>query len=267
MGQNEIKGGDAGQVFDYGQVDGKMAEFLRKKESNMRVIISNAYTDLGRELYEAQQELSGSRYDGVFEQWYTYLRWKKRTVYNLIDRYSEVQKLHDGDIRDRFEELPVTLSYVISGKSSESTPAKAQAKSEVLSGDIDTLKKYRERIAELEREKDASDRRAEQAEVEVELLKDTIDSMELGGIEDDGEFTINSQTEFTGMALAFSSDVRALIRKFSYLRDYKVAVSKLDEQSSQEYLTAVEALKEFLNEVGRVVIMTDNANIIDMGVI
>ena len=53
-----------------------------------------------------------------------------------------------------FEELPVTLTYAISAKSSENTPAKkqAQAKSEVLAGEIDTLKAYKERISQLEEE-------------------------------------------------------------------------------------------------------------------
>ena len=95
--------------FKYEQLDGETADFLRQKESNMREIVGKAYTELGKELYEAQQELAGSRYDGVFEQWYTYLGWKKRTVYNLIDRFTEVQLLHDQ--KTTFEELPVTLSY------------------------------------------------------------------------------------------------------------------------------------------------------------
>lgn len=158
---NEIKGGGQSQVFDYKQVDEQMAEFLRRKESNMREIVGKAYTDLGRELYEAQQELAGSRYDGVFVRWYRYLGYADRTVYNLIDRFTELQKLQNGEDIKRFEELPVTLSYQISGGSSESTPAKAQAKAEVLAGNIDTLKEYRERIAELEGRAKQAERQAD----------------------------------------------------------------------------------------------------------
>lgn len=64
-------------------------------------------------------------------------------------------------------------------------PAKAQAKAEVLNGDIDTLKKYRERIAELERENAEKEQRAQQAEQrermaqrDADILRDKLESIE-----------------------------------------------------------------------------------------
>ena len=42
--------------FKYEQLDESTADFLRQKESNMREIVGKAYTELGRELKEAQQE-------------------------------------------------------------------------------------------------------------------------------------------------------------------------------------------------------------------
>src|SRR5699024_1640892 len=152
--------------FKYEQLDESTADFLRQKESNMRQIVGKAYTELGKELYEAQQRLAGNnQYDGVFEKWYTYLGWKKRTVYDLINRYNELVQL-SHDQKTTFEELPVTLSYQISGTSSESTPAKTQAKSEVLAGDIASLKEYRERIKELEKKAEAEQAERERLERE-----------------------------------------------------------------------------------------------------
>ena len=53
-----------------------------------------------------------------------------------INRYNLVKNLHEvGDV-ERIEDLPVSLTYDIAKPSAESTPAKAQAKSEVLSGEI-----------------------------------------------------------------------------------------------------------------------------------
>src|SRR5690625_606423 len=148
--------------FKYEQLDESTADFLRQKESNMRQIVGKAYTELGKELYEAQQRLANNR-NGVFDKWCEYLGFKKRTVHNLIDRYKLiVQNLHDNSAADLIEELPVSLTYEIAKPSAESTPEKAQAKSEVLAGDITTLKEYRERIKELER-------KAEQAEQEAEV--------------------------------------------------------------------------------------------------
>src|SRR5690625_3822731 len=158
--------------FKYEQLDESTADFLRQKESNMQQIVGKAYTELGKELYEAQQRLaSHNKYEGVFEKWYTYLGWKKVTVYNLINRFELVQNLNNIDDVERIEELPVSLTYEISGKSSESTPAKSQAKSEVLAGDIATLKEYRERIKELERKAEHAEQRAEAERSERERLE------------------------------------------------------------------------------------------------
>src|SRR5699024_1117465 len=73
-----------------------------------------------------------------------------------------------------FEELPITLSYAVSAKSSESTPAKAQAKAEVLAGEITTNKAYKERVKEieqLERERDEAEQQAEIERRERERLE------------------------------------------------------------------------------------------------
>lgn len=71
-------------VFDYGQLDGSTADFLQKKEDNMREIVGKAYTELGRELKEAQDELAKHGY-GCFEEWYTSVGFKRQNVYRLIE--------------------------------------------------------------------------------------------------------------------------------------------------------------------------------------
>lgn len=75
-------------TFDYAQVDAPIAEFLRTKEWNMREIVGKAYTELGRELKEAQEALAGSRYDGVFVKWCESIGYVMKQVYRLIQRYS-----------------------------------------------------------------------------------------------------------------------------------------------------------------------------------
>ncbi|MDW0112183.1 hypothetical protein QT711_03230 [Sporosarcina saromensis] len=124
------------------------AQFLRTKENNMREIVGKAYTELGRELAEARDRLAGSnQYDGVFGKWLSFMKYPQRTAYELINRYAELLRIPQEQV-NTFEALPISLSKTISAKSAESTSAKAQAKEEVLSGEIDTLKKYQERISE-----------------------------------------------------------------------------------------------------------------------
>src|SRR5690625_7413325 len=138
--------------FKYEQLDESTADFLRQKESNMRQIVGKAYTELGKELYEAQQRLaSHNKYEGVFVKWCGYLGFTMKQVYRLIDRYNLLTNCQNSEQKEFLEDLPVSLAYEISGKSSESTPVKAQAKSEVLAGDIAILKEYGERIKEVER--------------------------------------------------------------------------------------------------------------------
>ena len=228
--------------FKYEQLDGDTAQFLRTKEANMREIVGKAYTELGRELTEAQQELAGSRYDGVFVKWYRYLGYADRTVYNLIDRFTELQKLQNGEDIKRFEELPVTLSYQISGNSSESTPAKTQAKSEVLSGGIATLKEYRERIKELERKAEQAEQQAEAERKERERLE--IENEELANREPEvvTEYVEKKTSEFRDRSLDTPYGVKLL-------DDFYNAMDELSEwQKKYAWITSDnKQLKSFIS--------------------
>lgn len=99
------------QVFNYSILDPQTTEFLKQKESVMSGIVGKAYTELGRELVEAQGELSKHGY-GCFEEWYTSLGFKKQSVYNYIKRFELFVQLLDK--RDMIEEMPSNLVYEIS---------------------------------------------------------------------------------------------------------------------------------------------------------
>ena len=158
--------------FKYEQLDGDTADFLRQKESNMREIVGKAYTELGRELTEARDRLAGSnQYDGVFRKWCDSIGMKKDTVNRLIQRYELVANC-DDQTQELLEDMPISLTYEIAKPSAESTPAKTQAKSEVLAGEIETLKEYRERIKELERKAEQAEQAAEIERRERERLEE-----------------------------------------------------------------------------------------------
>ena len=115
------------------QLDGKTADFLRTKERNMREIVGRAYTELGRELKEAQDALANhNKYEGVFEKWYNAIGFKRDAVYRLIRRYDVIANCEDMSQRELLEDLPVSLSYEIAAPSAESTEPKRQAKRAVL---------------------------------------------------------------------------------------------------------------------------------------
>lgn len=144
--------------FNYNQLQSDVADFLKDKETNMRETVSDAYYKLGKELKDAQEELSNNR-NGIFQEWYESLGFSKRTVYNYIN-YHEliVQQLHNKEL---IQSLPKGLAYEIAKKSAD-----PELKQQVLDGDITSHKKYKE----LKKEKDELERRKNQLEARAERI-------------------------------------------------------------------------------------------------
>ncbi|KIN27590.1 hypothetical protein [Bacillus subtilis] len=134
--------------FKYDLVDQSTADFLHQKEFNMREIVGKAYTEMGRELKEAQNYLANyNKYQGIFVKWCESIGLKKDKVYSLIQRYDLL--FGNSEKIELLEDLPVSLTYEIAKPSSESTESKKQAKEAVLNGEIKTLKEYKELEAKL----------------------------------------------------------------------------------------------------------------------
>lgn len=120
--------------FDYSELERETACFLREQESKIKNIFSKAYTELGKVLLEAQENLA-KHSGGVFEKWYESIGFKKDKVYRLISRYKLV--LANCENRNLIENLPLSLSYEIS---KENCPEELRDK--VFSGEIQTLQEF-----------------------------------------------------------------------------------------------------------------------------
>ncbi|MDI6678891.1 hypothetical protein QMA02_24105 [Bacillus wiedmannii] len=253
---NEIK------VFDYRQLNGSTAEFLRKKENNMREIVSKAYTDLGRELKEAQDELSKHGY-GCFVEWYKSLGYKNDKVYDLINRYNLI--FGNSEKRELLEDLPVSLTYRIAKPSAESTESKRQAKQAVLSGEVKTLKEYGELEKALRQANEdkqilgqlLTEERNKQPEVEYVKDNESVEQLRLyreryGDISEN-VYRITNETEISGMVMEFSEHTRDFIKQYAFLKHYEGEFHVLNRRSKAEYESTLNALRDFLNDVQRVV--------------
>lgn len=150
--------------FDYAEVDKGTADLLKQKEFEIKNIFSKAYTDIGRILFEAQEQLSGNnQYDGVFYKWFTSLGFKKDKVYSLISRYKLL--IGNSDKQVLIENLPLSLSYEIS---KESCPE--DLKNKVFSGEIKTLKEFKEEKNQtIEKEIDHAEIVINSSELEKEI--------------------------------------------------------------------------------------------------
>lgn len=263
-------------TFDYAQIDTTTADFLRTKERNMREIVGKAYTELGRELKEAQEALANNR-NGVFQAWIESVGFRKDKAYDLIRRYDLIVGISD-DKRELLEDLPVSLTYEIAAPSAESTEPKRQAKAAVLEGDITTLKEYREMVKRLEE----AEERATQAEQEYEAALGTIEALrerppvtppppqikvvadpeisdrlkryeaKYGDIDGDVVERISNVTEVNGAAAHFADDTQSFLLSYAHLTTFRAAFAGLSDDAYDEYRTSLEALKDFVNGMQRV---------------
>ncbi len=123
------------EIFDYSTVDDETAQYLREKAFRIAEISGKAKTLIGKELKDAQDELSKRGY-GCFEEWYTAGGYSKTQVYRLINRYDFV--CSNLEQASELEQLPDSLMYEISKPSAPKKLVDA-----TILGDIKTHKDYK----------------------------------------------------------------------------------------------------------------------------
>ena len=95
-------------VFDYTQLDKKVAEELQEIAINISATANNMKYIIGKKLNEAQELLSKNGY-GCFGEWIESNGLKKRTAYNFINFYKVfVQNLHE---QEKLKELSDSKIY------------------------------------------------------------------------------------------------------------------------------------------------------------
>ncbi|MCP6682924.1 pGP6-D family virulence protein [Bacillus nakamurai] len=276
--ENEIKS------FQYEQLDDCTADFLRTKENDMREIVGKAYTDLGRELKDAQEHLAKNRY-GCFQSWAESIGFKRQTVYKLIQRYELI--IHNMDNKHILEDLPVSLTYEIARPSAESTEPKRQAKQAVLNGEVKTLKEYRELLAEKEAAETALKQAESQrtlAEQEADILREKLERVEEAEPEVRTEYVevptsdpkivaenerykelfgdvsmyegkttrVTNGDAITYTVREFSEDVRKFVEKYGHLTHFAQEFNGMIDEGKEEYGKAIHAMQTFLNSMRRV---------------
>ncbi|PRO41489.1 hypothetical protein [Bacillus sp. LLTC93] len=270
--------------FRYEQLDAKSIGFLREKEMNMRSIVGRAYTELGRELKEAQEHLSMNGY-GCFQEWCSYIGIDRMKVLRLIQRYDLISTNCDEQA-NLLEDLPVSLTYEIARPSAESTEPKRQAKQAVLDGEVKTLKEYRQLLAEKEaaeaRVSEAESHR-ERAEKEADLLRAKLERAEEAETETVTEYIEVETTDpkivaenerykelfgeismyegrttrvtngdaITYTVYEFSEDVRKFVEKYGHLTHFVQEFNGMISEGKQEYKKAIHAMQTLMRSIDR----------------
>jgi len=127
-------------VFDYDQVDEDTALFLQEKANRIMEVRIKSVLIIGKELSETFDKLSKVEYGErtkIFEKWVESIGISSRHARRYIDAYEYVVKnFHNIDIADKIQP---SLLFEISRPS-----ANKELQQAVLSGDITSIKQYKE---------------------------------------------------------------------------------------------------------------------------
>ena len=147
-------------VFDYSLVDLKTQKFLEEKSLIIFGIQSRSAYEIGKQLLEAQQELSSFK-TGIFESWYLSLGFKKTKAYEYINHYNFICSQGEQYRIDKFESLPKKLQAAVSKKTADDRVNEA-----VFNGDIKSHEEYKQLEQQL-KQKDERINALESAEPRV----------------------------------------------------------------------------------------------------
>ena len=147
-------------VFDYSLVDLKTQKFLEEKSLIIFGIQSRSAYDIGKQLLEAQQELSSFK-TGIFESWYLSLGFKKTKAYEYINHYEFICSQGEQYKIDKFESLPKKLQADVSKKTADERVNNA-----VFNGDVKSHEEYKQ-LERLLKQKDERISALESAEPRV----------------------------------------------------------------------------------------------------
>ncbi|AXY24933.1 hypothetical protein CL176_02215 [Suicoccus acidiformans] len=169
--------------FDYSIVDDSTASYLSEKEYILTGIHHRYSNEVGKVLYEAQQELSDN-HQGVFEKWYTALGFYKTNVYKYINSYKytlELESRSESEQLEIFNQQPKSIRDEMSKPSA--IPEVNQA---VFDGDITTHKEYKElekRLKERDEELAKKDLIIEKQQQMTEILRKKNEQKEIEYVE------------------------------------------------------------------------------------
>lgn len=148
------------EEFSYVGMDSRIATMLQAKAYRINQITNKSAFEIGKELFEAQQELAKHGY-GFFEEWYRSLGFKTTESYQYINHYKFISSESEESKIKLFESLPKSIQVEMSKPS-----AIPEVNEAVISGDIKTHKEYKELEKQLKQQSEQHQRQlAEKDEV------------------------------------------------------------------------------------------------------
>lgn len=191
------------------------ANFLRAKELQITKIGNSYLTELGAVFKEAQDRFANHK-NGVFQKWISYLGISDQTVYNLCNRYDYIAK-NFGNI-DVIEALPKSLSYEIAKPT-----ANQELVNKTISGEITSLKQYKDELQKLKSENDVLKNRPPEIKEVVKIETKEIENPQ----------TTNELKELRKDVLAYESKINGLQRQLLDLQRLEQKESEINKKFAE----------------------------------
>lgn len=125
-------------VFDYSILNNNERLTTLENEKKLNEIYNKYQPEVGEVLYNQQQVLANHK-SGVFQQWYESVGFNRGNVYRYINKYKFLTNCEDIENKEIFLNMPISLQNEVAKPSSDK-----EINQKVFSGDITSLKEYRE---------------------------------------------------------------------------------------------------------------------------
>lgn len=245
-------------------------------------VAGEAIFEIGKRLKHVRDTLRYGEYDRWCRDSISFTRSTANKAIQAFEQLGNDATSRQLDVGKIFEML--SLPPDIDRSEFVSTPHTIPSTGEVKTVDEMTVRELREVKAELKRQQERVANVADENEVlrcTVEslaaasprvvadpLMSDRLKRYEAKYGDIDGQVTdrITNQTEVTGAAVHFADDVQTFLLSYAHLTTFHAVFAGIPDEAYDEYRTSLDALKQFVNGMERVMSLTPRgkAEVIDI---
>lgn len=226
--------------FDYSVVDSETAEYLRKKEQNIKRAVSRAAYEIGKELVDVHDKIVGeNQYSkNTFKDWCKALG--VSTPYDYMNYYKSFAS--KDILPTNADELPIEVIAILS-----SSQAPQELKEQIRSGEITKVKEMKE----LRKKLLAEQRQKKQLQSQIEELKNREPEVEYKEVIPDDYNDIKQKAERLEEMYSSVAEEKDSIEEHMESLKKEVEANKKSAKKYDELQKQISNLKDTKDDLAR----------------